>query len=192
MALAPEMTKDKTLRSGAATFERLNEKYALADNSISRGRESPLRNRRIIGDGNVSEWTIGRLNSVWSICRNLREGSGDFHDAVYVVGTAYPSCVKVGMATDPTARLAQLQTGNHERLFLHRVFWTHREQDASALEQRAHSFLQSKTDRLVGEWFACAPEIAHDTIENACRSMGIAFTAVTPNNGKEIKIERVI
>lgn len=184
MARAPEMNYDKTLRGQCAAFEALNEPAYW-----SRGA---VENRRILGDGNVEKCSAMRLSNIASMCLTIREGSSDIHDAVYVVGTLNPSCVKVGMATDPVARLAQLQTGNPERLFLHRVFWMHRPAAAFELEQRAHAFLGKKSNRLVGEWFDCSQVLAHDTIINACRSATLGFLAITPNDGKEIKLERII
>jgi len=122
----------------------------------------------------------------------LRQGSDEIHDAVYVVGTLRPLSIKVGMATDPLARLAQLQTGNPEKLYLHRVYWTLRPDAARRLEATAHSFLDKKAKRLVGEWFDCSTTSAHETIIKACRSLVLGFIAVTPHHISEVKVEKII
>jgi hypothetical protein len=190
MAIAPAMRVDKTLPLGYAAFQTLNNPYA--DPRIPGHPYSPIMDRTIVGDGNVDKWSTRDLNMVWCKTANIREGSDKIHDAVYVVGTLNPTCIKVGMATDPIARLAQLQTGNHEKLYLHRVFWTFKPDAARQLESCSHSFLAKKSKRLVGEWFECSPMIAHDTIINACRSLVLGFEAITPHGPLEVKIEKII
>lgn len=190
MSISPSMTMDKTMPLGFAAFEVLNTPFVEPRN---RGYPySPIMHRKIIGDGNVDTWRFVDLNMVWCKSAQIREGSDEIHDAVYVVGTLNPTCVKVGMACDPIARLAQLQTGNPEKLYLHRVFWTIKPDAARSLEGRAHSFLAKKTKRMVGEWFECSPMVAHDTIINACRSLGIGFEAITPHSPGEVRVEDII
>lgn len=190
MNIAPSMTRAKKLELGSAKFEFLNNPYSRL--RWSGQADSPIIHRKIIGDGNVDSWSVRDLNMVWCKTSNMREGSNEIHDAVYVVGTLKANCVKVGMANDPIARLAQLQTGNHEKLYLHRVFWTSAPDAARDLESRSHSFLTKKTKRLVGEWFECSPMVAHDTIVNACRSLVLGFQAITPHGPLEVKIENII
>lgn len=85
---------------------------------------------------------------------------------VYVIGDIAASAVKIGMAKDPIARLAQLQTGNPSRLYLHRVFWVSADQAAN-IECDAHANAGASYQRLEGEWFSCTPNEAHEAIEQA-------------------------
>lgn len=85
---------------------------------------------------------------------------------VYVIGDVVADRVKIGMATDPIARLAQLQTGNPSKLYLHRVFWVDASQAAN-IEADAHANASASYERLEGEWFACTPNEAHEAIEGA-------------------------
>jgi hypothetical protein len=193
LAIAPAMTQDKTIpEGGILAFQALNAEPTFSEGKYSRGYESPINQRWTVGDGNVEAATERQLRGVWHKTQELREGSDDIHDAVYVVGPLNPPCIKVGMATDPIARLAQLQTGNPEKLYLHRVFWTLKPDAARNLEAVAHSFLGKKSKRLVGEWFECSASVAHDTIINACRSLVLGFVAITPHWISEVKVEKIM
>lgn len=202
MAIAPAMTKDKTLPHGGASFEKLNDPCGYTPANVDHRKGSyekePLRIetlypvRDVFGDGNVAEWSESNLDAVRDVCSIFRNHYADVHDVVYVVGTLTAECVKVGMAVDPVKRLAQLQTGNPSRLYLHRAFWTLSKDSAQLIEARAHSFLRRKCNRLTGEWFYCPPTLAHETIVNTFRSAGSGFIAITPYGGNEIKHERII
>lgn len=99
--------------------------------------------------------------------------------AVYVVSDIYGQEVKIGKATNPTYRLAQLQTGNPKKLFLHRVFWMN-QQGADEVERAAHSVATRKFSRLEGEWFACSPSDAHSAVEQAIQSAPTRYCVMTP------------
>ncbi len=181
--LVPEMAHDKVLVLPAG-FERLNEP--------SHSTRGAIADRVIYGDGNVEKWSASSLNNVATLSRVMGCGDENIGDAVYVVGTLRADVVKVGFAADPLARLIQLQCGNHERLFLHRVFFSRNYDNVPYIEKLAHKFLEKKCKRHVGEWFECSPVVAHDTVTNAFRSAVSAFWAITPHTGKEIKVDRII
>lgn len=107
--------------------------------------------------------------------------------AVYVVGDVMASVVKIGKAIDPVLRLAQLQTGHPNRLFLHRVFWMDKKA-ADIIELSAHERAALRYRRLQGEWFACTPNEAHEAIEDAifderCLDTYCAMTPLTVHRG---------
>lgn len=115
----------------------------------------------------------------WMRSKELSGG----HHAVYVIGDVYGRECKIGKAANPINRLAQLQTGNHRQLFLHRVFWM-REREASSVEALAHRIAEGSYDRLIGEWFRCSPNEAHEAIECAIEYRGNiqSYCVVTPAN----------
>jgi T5orf172 domain len=75
---------------------------------------------------------------------------------VYVV-KATSGHVKVGVAADPLARLAALQTGASEPLELAYACAV-KSNDGYAIEQAAHAMLCGR--RLAGEWFDATPDLA--------------------------------
>jgi hypothetical protein len=90
--------------------------------------------------------------------------------AIYAISDIYGEATKIGKAGDPIARLAQLQTGNHRKLFLHRVFWLAEgsrpiAEETDVVERDAHVRAGSLYTRLEGEWFRCSPSEAHKAIE---------------------------
>lgn len=98
----------------------------------------------------------------------IRAKSG--YAAIYAIADIYGDETKIGKAGDPIARLAQLQTGNHRKLFLHRVFWLAEGSRTIAegtdfVEREAHIRAGSIYTRLEGEWFKCSPSEAHKVIE---------------------------
>lgn len=104
------------------------------------------------------------------------------HAAVYVIGDVYAEYVKIGVAVDPIARLAQLQTGNPNKLFLHRVFWIPDVEAAYLVESAAHATASDLYDRMVGEWFRCNPNEAHEVVEASIFDTlsGKPYCAITP------------
>lgn len=100
--------------------------------------------------------------------RALRgEARGGYYCAIYVISDIYGRETKIGRAQAPTKRLAQLQTGNPRRLFVHRAFWIWCEtsEDADYVERAAHGRAGAMFGRLEGEWFKCSPTEAHGVIE---------------------------
>ncbi len=88
------------------------------------------------------------------------------HRYVYVIGPAV-GLQKVGMATDPKARLAALQTACPFDLVLHlalRVPFG----EAHAIERRAHRALAHICAR--NEWFAATPAEAMAAVQAAAAS----------------------
>lgn len=77
----------------------------------------------------------------------LEQGADKF---VYVIKAKDESPIKVGKAESVTARLAQLQTGNHRQLVLKRVLVGY-----SGLERQLHRKL--RRHRIRGEWFDGEP-----------------------------------
>lgn len=87
---------------------------------------------------------------------------------VYVVKAA-SGHVKVGVAADPLARLAALQTGASEPLDL--VYaCAAKSNDGFAVEQAAHRILWKH--RLSGEWFDTSPDMAVAAIAAASHRLG--------------------
>jgi hypothetical protein len=142
--------------------------------------------RHLVGVGNTQwrvgeqfgELTAGEIATVAKPLEMLNElvvqsmhairssGLEASNGAVYVIGDVYGDECKIGKALDPIARLAQLQTGNHRQLFLHRVFWVD-SKFISTVERGAHRIAGHYFDRLWGEWFSCGPFEAHAAIEAA-------------------------
>ncbi|MDH2091109.1 GIY-YIG nuclease family protein [Rhizobium pusense] len=97
---------------------------------------------------------------------------------VYVISDIHGRISKIGKSADPLARLAQLQTGNPRRLYLHRVFWMSAE-NADYAEREAHRVAAIKHDRMEGEWFRCTPSDAHKVVEGVI-SANFSYCAMTP------------
>lgn len=101
--------------------------------------------------------------------------------SVYVIGDVMGRQCKIGKAANPVSRLAQLQTGNPNLLFLHRVFWMRRVV-ADRVEVTAHRIAGNRYTRLQGEWFECSPDQAHTAIEESIHHAGVtkSYCAMTP------------
>lgn len=82
---------------------------------------------------------------------------------IYVIGTQ-GNLQKIGYAADPAKRLAQLQTGNPEKLFLHYKIPVP-DTRARLVEQRIHKEINYK--RTMGEWFKLSPKEAIDLLDYA-------------------------
>lgn len=96
-------------------------------------------------------------------------GASDF---VYVIGSAQGR-VKIGMSTDPVARLATLQTASPDRLWLALAAPAYG--NAYAIEQEAHAILAAH--RLAGEWFTAPPEMAIAAVYGAAGRLGVSLTS---------------
>jgi T5orf172 domain len=77
---------------------------------------------------------------------------------IYVIGTyADPDICKIGLALEPKKRLAQLQTGAHEKLFIAATFECESREIARHRERQAHKTFDGC--RTSGEWFGISPAI---------------------------------
>lgn len=79
--------------------------------------------------------------------------------SVYVIGPDVKGPVKIGIANNPKYRLAKLQTGFPENLYL---YWSSVYDNAKAMEASVHNALNAQ--RLNGEWFDISLEKAIETI----------------------------
>ena len=70
--------------------------------------------------------------------------------SVYVIGPK-GGPYKIGKSRDIQRRLAELQTGNHQKL---NVFFSIEDEDCSGLEARAHKIFAQ--NRMNGEWFSAS------------------------------------
>lgn len=89
--------------------------------------------------------------------------------SIYIVSDIYGDYSKIGVATKPTKRLAQLQTGNPSRLFIHRLFWIYCgrrnvTEIMLAIEAASHASAGRRHQRCIGEWFKCSPSEACDVV----------------------------
>jgi len=92
---------------------------------------------------------------------------------VYVISDG-ASNVKIGVSTDPIARLATLQTSHHSPLTFEYIGAT--SSDGYAIEADAHDSLSSH--RLNGEWFAVPPAYAVAAIHGAAHHLGLPIVQV--------------
>jgi hypothetical protein len=144
------------------------------------GKYDILIDEDMLGDGNVTAYGLAELRNLKIMVAASKRVTNSNHVSVYVIGDENPTRVKIGKARSPIHRLATLQTGNPNTLFLHRVFWFDSQYQASEIEQQAHIITEQKYYRLEGEWFECKPHQAHDHIVEAARSMRFGYCALTP------------
>lgn len=104
--------------------------------------------------------------------------------AVYVVSDSVGLICKIGKAHCPSRRLSTIQTGNPTELFLHRVFWFDDERSATEIERRSHEYANRVGRRLMGEWFECPVNHAHEIVVRAADEMNIDYAVFTPETGK--------
>ncbi len=96
-------------------------------------------------------------------------------DFIYVVTGAH-GLTKVGFSADPVARLARLQTGSPERLWL--AFTAPAYGNAYVIEQEAHQLLSAH--RVRGEWFSATPDLAIAAIFGAADRTGCSLFGAAP------------
>jgi Meiotically up-regulated gene 113 len=85
--------------------------------------------------------------------------------------------VKIGMSTNPEARLATLQTGSPHKLRLAYVLATNI--DAAQIEGEVHRILDK--NRCAGEWFDVTPQRAEEVVNSVCDSFGLTPVASGTN-----------
>ncbi len=100
-------------------------------------------------------------------------------DFVYVVDGGQ-GLVKIGVSTDPTARLVTLQTGSPHRLRL--AFTAPTFGHAFEIEQEAHAILAAQ--RANGEWFAVSSDLAIAALFGAADRTG--FSMSEPNKDERL------
>lgn len=98
---------------------------------------------------------------------------------VYVMSDIGGLVCKIGRAHSPAKRLATVQTGNPNTIYLHRVFWVDDQRSAEGVERRSHEL--ARHFRLQGEWFDCPVDVAHNVILKALDEMNIDYAVFTPN-----------
>lgn len=85
---------------------------------------------------------------------------------VYVIGTLYRGQVvgptKIGIASNPHARLRELQTGSAHKLFLSLALQVGDRADAREIERGAHECCAPEA--MNGEWFDVEPLFAVATV----------------------------
>jgi Meiotically Up-regulated Gene 113 (MUG113) protein len=104
--------------------------------------------------------------------------SGSF---IYVV-QADNGMLKIGVSTNPSARLAQLRTASPFKLSL--AYMGALRCDGYAVEAAAHETLSRH--RLEGEWFNCPPEAAVAAISAAAYKLGEPIASGDPKLADEI------
>jgi len=98
--------------------------------------------------------------------------AGKQGQSVYVI-RSFVGSIKVGVSTDPYARLAHIQVGSSAALVLDYAAAVTGHGDLQAgytLEGRARSLMEN--NRLNGEWFDTTTEHAIDVLQAASRSLG--------------------
>lgn len=93
-------------------------------------------------------------------------------DFVYVI-TSDTGMSKIGITTNPAARLATLQTGSPDRLRM--AFTAPAYGKSYAIEQAAHSILAAH--RASGEWFAVSPDLAIAALFGAADRTGCSISS---------------
>ncbi|MCG7507077.1 GIY-YIG nuclease family protein [Mesorhizobium retamae] len=175
------MTKDFRAPGGVVAMDRFHDTDAI-HLAEARRRLAANDNRKVISIGprNPQNSGIAELRALKSLTSTASEILTVMKAAVYVIGVSDAKCVKIGKATSPAKRLATLQTGNHEPLFLHRVFWVPTVREADRVEKLAHEYSGTDSIRLEGEWFECSPYQAHKSIERALDHFGSHYCVLTP------------
>jgi len=104
---------------------------------------------------------------------------GKPHCHIYVIGPKVEQPVKVGIAVGAYSRLAELQVGNWNDLYVLKSAWLDTVQEARKLEHQTHRALQRK--HLSGEWFDVSATEAIETIEWAAGYYGIELRRGIPD-----------
>ncbi len=86
--------------------------------------------------------------------------------ALYLVGPVCGFPVKIGITDDPRSRLSSLQTGNHEKIIAHAIFWTTLG-GAFAIEQKVIKTAKAADMHERGEWLTATPSTAVDMVMEA-------------------------
>jgi hypothetical protein len=102
---------------------------------------------------------------------------------IYVVNSGgMPPTVKIGISSNPSARIAQLRTASTMPLAFSYIGALNC--SGFAIESAAHRTLARY--RITGEWFNCTPEIAIAAISVASSRLGEPIASVDPGRVDEI------
>lgn len=101
---------------------------------------------------------------------------------VYVIRGDHHRC-KIGISSNPNARLAQLRTASAFPLSFAFVGVTDRT-DGSAIEREAHTLLDRY--RVAGEWFDCPVELAIAAVNGAAARLGEKLCAIDPGRVDDV------
>ena len=101
---------------------------------------------------------------------------------VYVIRGDHNRC-KIGISSNPTARLAQLRTASPFPLSFAFVGVTDHT-DGSAIEREAHALLDRF--RVEGEWFDCPVELAVAAVNGAAAKLGEKLCSIPPDRVDEV------
>jgi len=94
--------------------------------------------------------------------------------AVYVIGTSDPNVCKIGIASNPSKRLAGLQCARHDEINVKALFWS-MDGKAQGLEQLSLRIASKMGLRLKGEWVALDAAGATTLISAVVASMASPF-----------------
>lgn len=111
---------------------------------------------------------------------------------VYVIGEADPEYIKIGKASNVLSRMRSLQTGNHSKLYVHRVFEFEKTNHTTKVEAWAHEDAGRNFTRGVGEWFRCGAVEAHNLITEICKKEIIRCHVKTPKIEEQWKLDEPI
>jgi hypothetical protein len=98
---------------------------------------------------------------------------------LYVIGPKDGRPVKVGVSVDCHSRLAGIQTGNWNDLYVLKTVWTDSVKSARTLERETHRALQRH--HLSGEWFDVEADEALESVKWVADFFGIKITSGVPD-----------
>jgi len=109
---------------------------------------------------------VGKNGEVikFSKIRSGRAPASDFlrHSLIYAVGPSPDGPIKIGMTTNPLARISALNTDSPVEIFCYHYFWFAGTPLALRVEKACHKYLADKNLR--GEWFNVTHAEAEETI----------------------------
>lgn len=108
---------------------------------------------------------------------------------VYVIGPADGNPVKVGISNYCEKRLAHLQVGNWNPLFVHECGWLETSGAARKLEYKVHRLLEGC--HLSGEWFALSADDAIQEVRRVATGAGMALHEHVPDGLKDVVFDYI-
>ncbi len=103
---------------------------------------------------------------------------------VYVICPQAKWPIKIGISDNAAKRLTQLQTGHWSRLKVAAYWVCESAAKARQIESIAHSALEKKNKRLLGEWFDIRPDKAAELVEFEAEIAGIELMKRVPETAK--------
>jgi hypothetical protein len=116
----------------------------------------------------AAAWGAGQMTTNRVKARAINT-PGKIEGSFVYVARCDNNLVKVGVSTNPNARLAQLQTGSAFPLSFAFIGGTDGS-DGFAIERETHRILDRC--RVNGEWFDCPPEMAIAAVSGAASKLG--------------------